>query len=111
PPDDLSQTQVQVSLPPGATFEQTLATAEAAREIVQKNKHVKLVYTAVGGGNTGADPFAPGGAAEMRKATLTINLTPRGDRGGITKQAIEQELRDALTAVPGARVKVGFDGS
>jgi multidrug efflux pump subunit AcrB len=111
PPDDLSQTQVHVSLPPGSTFEQTLATAEAARAIVQKNHHVKLVYTAVGGGNTGADPFAPGGAAEVTKATLTINLTPRGERGGITKQAIEQELRDALTAVPGARVKVGFGGS
>jgi len=111
PPDDLSQTQVHVSLPPGSTFEQTLATAEAARAIVQQNHHVKLVYTAVGGGNTGADPFAPGGAAEVTKATLTINLTPRGERGGITKQAIEQELRDALAAVPGARVKVGFGGS
>jgi len=47
----------------------------------------------------------------VTKATLTINLTPRRDRGGITKQAIEQELRDALTAVPGARIKVGFGGS
>jgi multidrug efflux pump subunit AcrB len=111
PPDDLSQTQVHVSLPPGSTFEQTLATAEEARAIIQKNRHVKLVYTTVGGGNTGADPFAPGGAAQVTKATLTINLTPRHDRSGITKQAIEQQLRDALTAVPGARVKVGFGGS
>ncbi|HET9643025.1 MAG TPA: efflux RND transporter permease subunit, partial [Burkholderiaceae bacterium] len=50
PPDDLSQTQVYLSLPPGATFQQTYATAERAREIVQRNRHVKLVYTAVGGG-------------------------------------------------------------
>lgn len=111
PPDDLSQTQVQVSLPPGATFAQTLAAAEAAREIVQKNANVKLVYTAVGGGNTGADPFAPSGAAEVRKATLTINMTSRGERHGVRKQAIEQELRDALAVLPGARVKVGFGGS
>ena len=111
PPDDLSQTQVHVSLPPGSTFEQTLATAEEARAIIQKNRHVKLVYTTVGGGNTGADPFSPGGAAQVTKATLTINLTPRRDRSGITKQAIEQQLRDALAAVPGARVKVGFGGS
>ena len=34
PPDDLSQTQVQIALPPGATFAQTNATAEAARQIV-----------------------------------------------------------------------------
>ncbi len=111
PPDDLSQTQVSISLPPGATFAQTFATAEAARAVVQKNAHVKLVYTAIGGGNTGADPFAPGGAAEVRKATLTINMTPRAERHGVTKQAVEAQLRDALDALPGARIKVGFGGS
>jgi multidrug efflux pump subunit AcrB len=111
PPDDLSQTQVYLSLPPGSTFKQTLAVAEQAREIVQKNKHVKLVYTAVGGGKSGGDPFAQGGAAEARKATLTINLTPRGERGGISKQAIERELRSALDVLPGARINVGFGGS
>ncbi len=111
PPDDLSQTQVYLSLPPGSTFKQTLATAEQAREIVQKNPHVKLVYTAVGGGKSGSDPFAPGGAAEARKATLTINLTPRGERSGISKQAIERDLRSALDVLPGARINVGFGGS
>ncbi|MBC7733335.1 MAG: efflux RND transporter permease subunit, partial [Bacteriovorax sp.] len=111
PPDDLSQTQVSISLPPGATFAQTFAAAEAAREIVRKNDHVKLIYTAVGGGNTGADPFAPGGAAEVRKATLTINMTPRGERKGVSKQAIEAQLRTALDVLPGARIKVGFGGS
>ena len=111
PPDDLSQTQVYLALPPGSTFEQTLATAEAARRIVQANHHVQLVYTAVGGGATGSDPFMPRGAAEARKATLTINLTPRKERGGIKKQAVERELREALSVLPGARVKVGFGGS
>ena len=111
PPDDLSQTQVSLALPPGATFAQTYASAEAARAIVQRNDHVKLVYTAIGGGSTGADPFAVGGAAEVRKATLTINLTPRAQRHGVTKQAVEAQLRDALAALPGARVKVGFGGS
>ena len=110
PPDDLSQTQVSISLPPGATFAQTFATAEAARRSCQE-PDVKLVYTAVGGGNTGADPFAPSGAAEVRKATLTINMTPRGERHGVSKQVIEQQLRDALAVLPGARMKVGFGGS
>ncbi len=111
PPDDLSQTQVYLSLPPGSSFEQTLATAEAARSIVQANRHVKMVYTAVGGGAAGSDPFMPAGAAEARKATLTINLTPRSERGGVRKQEVESELRTALEALPGARVKVGFGGS
>ena len=111
PPDDLNQTQVTVTLPPGSTFRQTLAAAEQAREIVQQNTHVKLVYTAVGGGATGSDPFAGGGVPEVRVATLTINMTPRQQRGGLTKQAIETQLREALVAIPGARVKVGFGGS
>ena len=111
PADDLSQTQVYLSLPPGSTFKQTFALAEQAREIVQRNPHVKMVYTAIGGGSAGGDPFAPQGAAEVRKATLTINLTPRQERHGLSKQAIERDLRAALDAVPGARVTVGLGGS
>ena len=112
PPDDLSQTQVTVTLPPGGTYTQTLAAAEQARTIVQANPHVKLVYTAVGGGATGADNFTPGGGLpDVRKATLTINMTHRTDRPGLTKQAIESQLRDALAVLPGARVKVGFGQS
>ncbi len=111
PPDDLSQTQVHLALPPGTRFEQTLATAEQARRIVAANPHVRLVYTAIGGGASGSDPFAPAGAAEARKATLTINLTPRGERSGTTKQDIENALREALTVIPGAQVKVGLGSS
>ena len=111
PPDDLSQTQVYLTLPPGSTFKQTLALANEARKIVEKNPHVKLIYTAVGGGSSGSDPFAPRGAAEARKATLTINLTPRGERSGVRKQDVERDLRAALADLPGARVSVGFGGS
>ncbi|MBU3697973.1 efflux RND transporter permease subunit [Dechloromonas sp.] len=108
PPDDLSQTQVYLTLPPGSKFKDTLQAAEQAREIVAAHPHVKLVYTAVGGGKAGSDPFAPSGAAEVRKATLTLNMTPRKQRPGITKQMIEGDLREALTAIPGAQVKVGL---
>ena len=111
PPDDLSQTQVYLSLAPGSTFQETFASAEKARAIVEKHPHVKMVYTAIGGGAAGSDPFAPRGAAEARKATLTINLTPRKQRGGITKQTVERELREALEALPGVQVKVGLGGS
>ncbi|MBS0545445.1 MAG: efflux RND transporter permease subunit [Proteobacteria bacterium] len=111
PPDDLSQTQVHLSLPPGATLDESLTIAEQARAIVQRNPHVRLVYTAVGGGAAGSDPFVPRGAAEVRKATLTINLTPRRERGGVRKQDVENALRSALADLPGVRVKVGLGGS
>ncbi|HRD89994.1 MAG TPA: efflux RND transporter permease subunit [Accumulibacter sp.] len=111
PPDDLSQTQVHLALQPGSGFRETLAAAEAARRIVERNPHVRMVYTAIGGGATGSDPFVARGAAEVRKATLTINMTPRGARGGVRKQDVEQQLRDALTVLPGIQVKVGLGGS
>ncbi len=100
-----------MTLPPGSTLAQTYAAAEQARQIVARHPHVKLVYSAIGGGRTGSDPFMPQGAAEVRKATLTINMTPRRERGGVSKQDIEAQLRESLLAVPGARIKVGFGGS
>ncbi len=111
PPDDLSQTQVALALPPGSTFREAFAAAEHARRIVEQNPHVRMVYTAIGGGATGSDPFAPRGAAEVRKATLTINMTPRHERGGVRKLDVESQLRDALAVLPGVQVKVGFGGS
>ena len=111
PPDDLSQTQVHVALPPGSTYAQTHAAAEEARRLIGDHPHVRLVYTAIGGGAAGSDPFAPRGAAEVRKATLTINLTPRKARGGVSKQAVEAELRQRLAALPGAQIKVGMGAS
>ena len=108
PPDDFSQSQVHLSLSPGSTYQDMFKTAEAARAVLQRNPHVKMVYTAIGGGKSGSDPFMPGGAAEVRKATLTLNLTPREERHGVSKQTIEREIREALKAIPGVQIKVGL---
>ncbi len=109
PPDDNSQTQVNLELAPGSTLAQTQALAEAARLLVSKVEHVKSVYTTIGGGAAGSDPFAPGGAAETRKATLTVLLAERKDRP--KKQGIENNIRAALEPLPGVRSKVGLGGS
>ena len=109
PPDDNSQTQVYLELSPGATLPDTLRTAEAARGLLGQVKDVKSVYTTIGGGSAGTDPFAAGGAAEARKATLTIQLTPRGQRE--RKQVIEAQMREVLSNLPGVRSKVGLGGS
>jgi multidrug efflux pump subunit AcrB len=47
----------------------------------------------------------------VRKANLTINLTPRKERRGVTKQEIEAQLRAAVDELPGARFKVGLGGN
>ncbi|MDP2761715.1 MAG: efflux RND transporter permease subunit [Sideroxyarcus sp.] len=109
PKDDRSQTQVSLTLPPGSKFEQTYALAEQARAIVMRNPNVTLVYTAIGGGASGANAFEPTGAPEARKASLSIQLKQREQRP--RKQLIEDELREALTVLPGVRVKVGLGSS
>ncbi len=109
PPDDNSQTQVYLELPPGTTLAQTAVAAERAREMIGKVKHVQSVYTTAGGGTVGSDPFAGGASTEVRKATLTVLLDERGKRP--RKQVIESEMRTALAELPGARFKVGLGGS
>ncbi|MEP6966191.1 MAG: efflux RND transporter permease subunit, partial [Polaromonas sp.] len=109
PPDDNSQTQVYLELQPGSSLAQTEAAAEQARLLISKVEHVRSVYTTIGGGTAGADPFAGSGAAETRKATLTVLLTERGDRP--RKQGIENRMRTVLESLPGVRSKVGLGGS
>ncbi|MEY2863326.1 MAG: hypothetical protein RLY58_1033 [Pseudomonadota bacterium] len=109
PAGDTAQTQVRLELPPGTAFADTLATAEYARNIVAQHPEVKSIYTAVGGGASGSDAFAPVGSAESRKATLTIRTTPRAGRA-VSLQTIESQLRQSLSVVPAARVQVGLAG-
>ena len=109
PPDDNSQTQVYLELVPGTKLADTKQAAEAARQMLMKVEHVKSVYATVGGGSAGSDPFAPGGGAETRKATLTILLSDRGTRP--RKQVVENNIRAALQELPGVRSKVGLGGS
>jgi multidrug efflux pump subunit AcrB len=110
PPDDNPQTQVFVELSPGATLAQTRASAEAARQLVASVPYVESVYTTIGGGSAGSDPFAASQSSEVRKATLTILLADRQDRP-VRKQVIEQDIRQVLQSLPGVRTKVGLGGS
>ncbi|MFT4175009.1 MAG: efflux RND transporter permease subunit, partial [Rhodocyclaceae bacterium] len=108
PPDDNVQTQVRVELPPGSKLEQTMAAAEQVRQRLLKIDHIGDVYTAIGAGSAGADPFS-GNFVEARKATLTLQLAPRGQRP--KKQVIEAQIREALGDLPGVRYGVGLGGS
>ncbi len=110
PPDDMSQTQVHLELPPGSTMVQTREAAERARTVLLPVAHVRSVYTTIGGGAAGNDPFAPHGAAEVRKATLTVLLDARTDRPE-RKQVTERQMREALSVLPAVRTKVGLGGS
>jgi len=105
PASDRSQTQVNVELAPGSTLAQTRAVAERVRLAVMENKNVTHVFSSIGGGSSG-DAFAPGAAAEARRAVLTLSTVHRGDRDA-SLASIESAVRAKLADIPGARFTVG----
>lgn len=114
PSDDDAQTQVTLKLAPGSELHDTVVLAEQARLLLTQNPHVRLVYTAIGGGSSGGGGPGDAGdtvASNVRTAVLTLSLTPRAERGGLRKQEIERQLRAALAPLPGAQVAVGMGGS
>ena len=110
PPADTGQTQVRLELAPGSRFEDSLATAEYARGLIKDHPEITSIYTAVGGGASGSDPFMGGGGEDVRKATLTIQTTDRRARSA-SLQDIEADLRTRLAGVAAARIQVGLQGN
>jgi multidrug efflux pump subunit AcrB len=105
PPSDRGQTQITIELAPGATLAQTREVAERARRAAMEDRNVTGVFSSIGGGSSG-DAFAPGAAAEARRAVLTLTTTHRSQRAA-SMADIERGLRSRLDAIPGARFTVG----
>ena len=109
PADDNSQTQIMLELQPGSALVETMAAAEQARAVIMRMPEVRSVYTTISAGNVGSDPFSATDAAEVRRATLTIQLVGRGERE--KKQTIENRMRNELEVIPAVRTKVGLGSS
>jgi multidrug efflux pump subunit AcrB len=105
PAADRGQTQITLELPPGSTLAETRAVAELARLAAMTEPEVKSVFSSIGGGSSG-DAFAPGAAAEARRAVLTLSTSHRDERS-TSMAAIEAQLRRKLGDVAGARFTVG----
>ncbi|OWV28747.1 efflux RND transporter permease subunit [Halomonas campaniensis] len=103
PPDDDSQTQATLTLPPGSTFSEAAALAEQARSRLVTQRHVVSVFAAVGEGSGSSD-------SDVTSVELTVGLSDRATRAGVTQQDIEQQLRVALATLPGVRTRVGDEG-
>ena len=105
PPADRAQTQITIELPPGSTLAETRAVSEQARLAAMQVKGVKGVFSSIGGGSSG-DAFAPGAAAEARRAVLTLTTVHRTDRSESLND-LERLIRAKLDQVPGAKFNVG----
>ena len=105
PAADRAQTQINLELPPGSTLAQTRLVAESARVAAMQVLGVTGVFSSIGGGSSG-DTFAPGAAAEARRAVLTLTTLHRLDREE-SMADLERAIRRQLDTIPGARFNVG----
>lgn len=105
PANDRGQTQITAELPPGSTLAETRVVAEQARREAMQVPGVTGIFSSIGGGSSG-DAFAPGAAAEARRAVLTVTTLHRSKRDN-SLAAIESNIRTRLDQVPGARFSVG----
>ncbi len=109
PVEDISRSTATVELPPGTTLDQTDAAVSQVTQILLKRPEVESVFSSIGSATVSFGPGGGGGAGEVRKANLTINLVGRWDRK-LTQQQFEREIGQALKAVPGARIQFGAAG-
>ncbi len=105
PAADRAQTQINIELAPGSTLAETRAVAEQARLAAMRSPQVTGVFSSIGGGSSG-DAFAPGAAAEARRAVLTVSTTHRNARAA-SMPDIEAQLRLHMADIAGARFNVG----
>lgn len=109
PASDDARTQITLTMQPGATIEQTDATSRKAADIIGKLPDVTRVFSAVGSVSSGGGPDA-GTTSDVGSATIVAVLPPIDERN--RKQSeIENDIRQALSVLPGVRVEVGGGGN
>jgi hydrophobe/amphiphile efflux-1 (HAE1) family protein len=94
PAEDSGRLLLAVELPPGSRLDDTRAATEEVARRIRSRPETKSVF--VNGGNL------LGSGAEIRKATLIINLIARNDRK-ITQESFKQSLGRELAALPDMR--------
>lgn len=106
--EDEDRIEIAIELPPTSGFDATVEVAQRAGQVAAALPEVRSVYASIGTG--AADDFGSGNsAAETRKATLTLQLSPAAGRDR-SQRELEALLRERLIAIPGARFSVGGNG-
>ncbi|MBF0162400.1 MAG: efflux RND transporter permease subunit [Magnetococcales bacterium] len=106
PVADRAQTIVTLELAPGTPLAHTEQVARRAIQLLQAMPDVVRVFAAVGSAaNADQGPLGGGSSADVRKATLTVNLTHRSQRNR-SQLVIEGEIREQLRTLPGVRVAI-----
>lgn len=105
PPQDLSRTDLQVTLPPGVRLSETVAAVEKVRTLLEDMPDLVQVFARVGTINMGGYEAVSQG--DVRKAWLTLEFSAQRTR---TIQELETEVRQRLRDLPGMRVNFAAQG-
>jgi multidrug efflux pump subunit AcrB len=94
PPQDTGRSTLAIELPPGSQLADTQAVTDAVADRMRRRPEVESVF--VNGGK-----IYPA-TQEVRKATLTINYTPRSKRS-LSQKQLEQAISQDLADIPDFR--------
>ncbi len=106
PASDSGYTTVNLELPPGSSFDNTLLVTEEVRSAVSEIPYVVDVFSTIGQAQQ-SGPRSQG-AADVRNGSLTLILAPRNERS--SQIEIENNVRQALKHVPGAKFNISGGG-
>jgi multidrug efflux pump subunit AcrB len=98
PPEDFSNSQLDIELPPGGTLEDTARVSAAATQLLRKSPLVTNVVEFVGRDD-----------GEIRNATLYVSLVPRSERR-LTQHEWEQSMMPQLNQVADGHLNFSQDG-
>src|SRR6516162_11886126 len=94
PPQDTGRSTLAIELPPGSQLADTQAVTDTVADRIRRRRDVESVF--VNGGKI------PPATQEVRKATLTINYTPRSKRS-LSQKQLEQAISQDLADIPDFR--------
>ncbi len=100
PAEDTGRSIFALELPPGSQLGDTEVIAEKAENVIRRRPEVRSVF--IDGGRILGET---GGAQEVRKSTLTVHYTPRGERD-LTQRQLEQIISADLKDIPDIRTWV-----
>ncbi len=95
-PEDQGYFTVELELPEGATIERTRAVTERAIAFLQADKDVEYVQNVTGS--------SPRTGTNQAHATLTVILTPAGERGNNSLRELRERVAEELAVYPEAQV-------
>lgn len=105
PASDEARIEVTLTMPPGATIQQTDAMTVRAADLLGQLHDVTHVFSSVGTASSGMGPDSTTKSG-VTIATIVAILTPIDERDR-RQTEIEAEARSALAILPGVRVAVG----